>query len=225
MQVFIRTVLTGALLTLILFCVSVNHAKSLAQDIGKALLEQGQPLTLPATIGDIPRNGEYAEKQLLDLDGDGNVDLAIEWTTGRGPLSTCYSSFRVATRGHAMILKGGAPLDPGEEISLLDLLNGVSTAPLCSVGSSLRFPDRSYEDFSGGAWWGTERRPLGVAIVQDGNVMLGYVTLSVSKQGEVKVEGTHLVKLTPAKVVAPGAAASNMTSDHDLQLDVSIQED
>ncbi len=180
--------------------------KQSEQDRQKELMQQVlRQLSIPQPIPVLPRDGEYAPSQMFDLDGDGSVDLTVEWTTGRGPLSTYYSTYRIVAHGDVRILKGGAPQDPGAEISLLDLIAGTKEATLCTVGASLRYPERPASDFSGGPWWGKTNRALAVAIVKEGEVQLGYINLTVTQQAKITFEGKNLVTLSPAKVIVDGA--------------------
>ncbi|MEQ8765734.1 MAG: hypothetical protein RL885_17550 [Planctomycetota bacterium] len=137
-----------------------------------------------------------SEIRRFDLDGDGVDDLSLQRTDGRGPLSTYYGHYELIVLGETRILKGGAPLAIDTEITLIDLLSAGLSASLCSVGGSLRFPDESWEKFSGGAWWGQERQGLAIAMVRDGKLRLGYVLMSVSKRGDVEVHSTRLEEIT-----------------------------
>lgn len=171
------------------------------QDLPQDLKIQPPLLELPPDFYTPPREGEYAVQQSFDLNGDDQIDLAVEWTTGRGPLSTYYASFRIVAQGSTKILRSGKPVESGTELSLLDLTTAISEAPLCTVGGSLRFPELPARDFSGGPWLGKNNQALAVAIVRDSKVQLGYVNLTVTNMGKITLDSQHFVTLTPAKVI------------------------
>ena len=144
----------------------------------------------------------------LDVDRDGRNDLVVERRFGRGPLSTYFSAYRLRALDGVKILRGGAPLAEGDSISIFDIAQGTEVAALCSVGNSLRYPNESFEKFSGGTWWGADQQALGVAITRGDRIRIGYVRLSVSKTGDVTVHDIRLVEVRPASVRVEGDARS-----------------
>ncbi len=139
--------------------------------------------------------------QTLDIDEDGLADLSVQQTNGRGPLSTYYASYQIVVLHETRLLNGGSPMAPGTAVTLRDLMYGTLSVNLCSVGGSLRYPDESYESFSGGLWWGKDRQGLGVALMRDGKMTIGYVLMSVSKLGKIDIHRTRLQEVTLPSIV------------------------
>ncbi len=182
--------------------------KQLEELLKKRLEDSGPRITPPLRVGpppwklDLPslllkptKMGAPTETRRFDIDGDGVDDLSLQRTDGQGPLSTTSAHYELIVLGETRILRGGAPVALGGEITITDLLSAGLGAHLCSVGASPWFLERSFEDLSGGPWWGKERHGLAMATVRNGRLRMGFVLMSVSKQGDVEVHSTHLEEI------------------------------
>ena len=203
----------------IMLCVFIGSTHSLVaaqQPSQKPSVENQQPLVLDLSNLVYPNNGviplsmnsggdnEYQKKQQFDVDGDGVPELELQTAGGRGPLSTYFTGYRFVVVNHAKILKGGAPMKPGDSIVPADLAHAGLSVQLCSVGGSLRFPNESFEKFSGGLWWGVENKPLPMCIYKDDGLKVGYVLVTVTKRGDVKIGKPHVQEIDFKPIKAPG---------------------
>lgn len=157
--------------------------------------QPGQILIPPLTLDET-----WKEALTIDFDSDGVGDLVVEYSHGRGPLSTYYSTFRLRGINGVGILRGGEPLAKGTKLTLADLPQASQTCTLCTIGNSLRYPNESFEKFSGGTWWKKEKAALGIVVIKGAEVRFGYILLTVSAQGEVTAHSTHLEKVVPSVI-------------------------
>ena len=130
----------------------------------------------------------FTPHNYFDVDGDGVNDLEVRTKSGRGPLSTYYTVYRLVAVNGAKFLKGGVPNEAGTAIEIGDLFSTVDSINLCSVGGSLRYPERSFEDFSNGTWWGIEQKGLALMLVNDDQIRVGFSKMTVTKKGVVTVD-------------------------------------
>ncbi len=141
---------------------------------------------LPPTINVNPgRPQTFVAVKTFDVDGDGKYDLELQQKSGRGALSTYYTSSRLVAINGAKLLNGGAVMDVDQQIRPRDLMSATNAVDLCSVGGSLMFPNESFEKFSNGTWWGKIDKGLPLAIGDDNGLRVGYARMSVTKLGEV----------------------------------------
>jgi hypothetical protein len=154
-------------------------------------------LTIPLTPQNMfkPDAEGFVVAQGFDVNDDGIVDLELRTKNGRGPLSTYYTVSRLVAVNGTKLLKGGTPQNPGDKIELSDLFQTSDAITLCSVGASLRFPDRSFEEFSSGTWWGQTDKGLALFIPGKDDQKIGFAKLSVTKNGAVTLGESKLKSL------------------------------
>ena len=142
----------------------------------------------------------YVTDQQFDINNDGIIDLELRTKPGRGALSTYYVVSKLVAVNGAKILKHGTPQEAGASIEFNDLLAGIDSIMLCSVGGSLRFPDRSFEDFCSGNWWGKSEKGLALFIPGDNHPEAGFAKLTVTKRGVVSFGEPLLKTISMPKV-------------------------
>lgn len=142
----------------------------------------------------------YVTDQLFDINKDGTIDLELRTKPGRGALSTYYVVSKLVAVNGAKILKHGTPQDEGASIEFNDLFAGTGSVILCNVGGSLRFPDRSFEDFCSGNWWGKSEKGLALFIPGDNQPEAGFAKLTVTKRGVVSFGEPSLKPISMPKV-------------------------
>ena len=142
----------------------------------------------------------YVTDQQFDINKDGIIDLELRTKPGRGALSTYYVVSKLVAVNGAKILKHGTPQDEGATIEFNDLLAGTGSVILCSVGGSLRFPDRSFEEFSSGNWWGKSEKGLALFIPGDNQPEAGFAKMTVTKRGVVSFGEPSLKAISMPKV-------------------------
>ena len=116
--------------------------------------------------------------RMFDLDGDGVIDMQLEWNGYRGPLSTYGSNWFMRAMPHCRMLRGGEPFLAGERVGMDDLSRLTNHARLFSVGGSLRYPERHMREFSGGPWYNTTAT-LVVLVETDDRLIIAQVELIV----------------------------------------------
>ncbi len=160
-------------------------------------------LDLDDLIGKLDGHDGFKPDGGLDIDKDGNLDLVIERKPGKGMMSTYFTITRIRTTGFFKLLKNGVPVKPGTKIFPADLVNTTRAVTLSSVGGSLRFPEKSYKDFSGGAWWGKERETLAVVVAFGETTVVHWIEMSVSDVGVVKFHDVTQSSCDDVLLVSP----------------------
>jgi len=130
----------------------------------------------------------------FDLDADGATELMLQVLRGRGPLSTYWGQYRLRGIAGTTILSGGLPLTEDSMVTIDDAMQGVPTADLFSMSTSLRVTLTESESHAG-PWWGAQDVPLAIAIRRGESLRYGYVRLSVSATGTVSIGATKLVEV------------------------------
>lgn len=199
--VFVSHLLHGSELAVIAQEQSKNQERS---DTKKQADESKKQPPLVVTLEDVSTWPNFNTKKdadgftwanSFDINKDGIVDLELRTQSGRGPLSTYYTSYRLVAVNGCRFLKGGKPLEKGTTLQPGDLFATTSLINLCNVGGSLRFPQKSYKEFSGGLWWNQSGKGLAVLLQSKNQIEYGFVPLDVSSKGKLTFGTSNFKKL------------------------------
>jgi len=132
--------------------------------------------------------------RMFDLDGDGAIDMQLEWNRYRGPMSTYGTNWFIRAMPHCRLLRGSEPFGDGDRVSLDDITRAVNHARLHSAGGSLMFPDRHMREFSGGPWY--ERSGVLVVLMDSGDgLIVAQIGVTVDDRGEITIGQIRLTRL------------------------------
>lgn len=146
----------------------------------------------------------WVELRSADLDGDGLPDAKLESRNGRGPLSTYFTSYRLQALPGTRFLRDAQPLPAGTKIRLSDLHRTPDVVDLGMIGGSLRFPNKSFEEFNGGPWWKKSQLALGVMTTRGDVVKMGYIYLKMSMPAEISVQSGRMEQVLPSIIEVKG---------------------
>jgi hypothetical protein len=84
-----------------------------------------------------------------------------------------------------------------------DLLSTTDVVDLGMIGGSLRYPNKSFEEFNGGPWWKSQSA-LGVMTVRGDVVKMGYIYLKMSMPAEISSQPGRMEQVLPSVIEVKG---------------------
>ncbi|MEM7477881.1 MAG: hypothetical protein AAF483_23085 [Planctomycetota bacterium] len=136
----------------------------------------------------------------FDVNQDGTEDLELQSYTYRGPNFKPVTYLRMITLEQTYILKAGKPMKDGDKIGVADLLKPSRSVGICTIGSPMSEPGAESVYPSSRLWSDMDCIAFALCIKTKAKLQLGYVLLTVKKDGTIRLGETHLEEIGCAPV-------------------------